>query len=363
MIHPKIPLLALAIAITGFTSIHVAAQSPPKEEAGWKTILSTKRELKDYPENQVSLEKGMLRVQAPFGIMLPLAEADGAIRARLHFLPGTIHPQLRIRSSGTPAAKDEKFYMLLFRASEKTTAITKFEVNLTAPNKAGKGLGTATLPKPLEIGGHLDLEFSMVGNRLQVLVDGNPAFDMENDFIPSPGGWGLAAANAWFSKIQVRSGPGLPAASTSTTPALARLTQLETAYTAAIQREVLDAHTQAIKDLDQKYLAALDRALEASSKAGNLDQAIIYRQEKERVLASAPLPQEENPLLKSLRETYQTSLTQLTTQRDQRHHDLRQKFILALELHQTELTQAGDLDTALTIRTRKEREMELPPSN
>lgn len=348
-----VPALAFTLTLLG-SSVGVQAQVTGSD--GWKTILSTRREVKEHPEQKANLEKGLLHVRAPNGILTPQKSADGAIRARLHFLPGMVNPQLRIRSSGSTETKNAKFYMVLIRATEQVSEVKRLEINLTAPGNAGKPLGSAPLAKPFKVGEHMDLEFSAKGNSLQVLVDGQLVFEVEDNFISEPGDWGIASGNAWFSNIQIRSGSG-EAKATASTPPESRLAQLEEAYAAACQRDAITVYDQGVKELNEKYAAALERAMEASTKIGNLDDAVIYREEKERVLADTLAQADEKPLLKTLRETYWTSLEKLHSQREQKLLDLREKFVRQLDLYQAELTKAGDLDGALAARARKEQEL------
>ncbi len=336
-------LLPLALAL-----ITLSAHAQVAGE--WKTILSTEQELKDLPPGQATLEDGLLHVRASYGIWVPQPYPDGSIRALFHFRKDTGFPQLRIRRSADARPQDSSYYEIILNMKMGETSINDVCLNFSSKGKI-KRLAVVPLPKPFVLGEYIDLELSAVGEHLKVLINGKVAHETDKS-LATGGHWGVASAQAWFSKIQVRS--FLPK---SNDP---RLVQLEESYAAAIEREApLPPHLEAVQALDEKYAAALDRALEAATKAGNLDAALALRAEKKRVQDEAPLPPDDkaaNETLKPLRTTYRSSLSQLTTQREQRLQTLREKFLQALDAYQDELTRAKNLDAALAVRKRRELE-------
>lgn len=358
-------LLSLALSITGLTA---RAQAPAQETDGWKTILATKADLKDYPAAQATLEEGLLRVRAGNGILIPQPTPDGAIRARFHFREGTGFPQLRIRRNGNAEAKNTDYYEVILFIRPGQTSIKEGYVNVTTRGK-GRRIGVVPLPEPFVLGAHIDLELSVVGQHLQVLVNGKAAFETNDSSLSTAGYWGVAALDASFSSIQVRSltasGAAQPPSkqAKSTDP---RLIQLEDAYATALQREVSDPHQRALKDLNDKYLAALTRAHDAATQAGSLDAVLALQTEKKRLEDQAPLPADDTTAaesLKPLRLTYRSSLSQLETERQQRLQPLREKFLQALEAYQGELTRANNLDAALEVRQRRELEARSAEAN
>ena len=87
--------------------------------------------------------------------------------------------------------------------------------------------------------------------------------------------------------------------------------------------------------------------------------ALALRAEKKRLADKAPLPAADTPTpepLNTLRLTYRTSLSQLTTQRDQRLLPLHEKYLQALQTYQDELTRAQKLDAALTVKKFRDTE-------
>ncbi|WP_397383459.1 hypothetical protein [Prosthecobacter sp.] len=331
-----------------------------QDTEGWKTILATPQELKDYPKEQAELVDGLLHLRAGNGIYIPQPTPDGAIRARFHFREGTGFPQLRIRRSTAAKPKDADYYNLLLYIRPGQTTVKEGIIDASMHGK-GKRVGAFPLPEPFVLGAYVDLEFSTLGDHLQVLVNGKPAFQLTDTTFSTGGLWGLASQEAWFSNIQVRTFPRSPEAAATqlgktTDP---RILQLQEAYTAAIAREVTPAHLEAIQSLDTQYTAALDRALEATAQSGKLDDALALRTEKKRVEDKAPLPLADAPIadsLKPLLATYRSSLLQLTTQRDQRLLPLHEKYLQALTAYQDELTRAKNLDAALQVKTFREAE-------
>ena len=333
----------------------ITLSAPAQEAAGWKTIFATAQDLKDFPAQQISLVDGLLYVRAGNGILIPQPTPDGAIRARFHFREGTTWPQLRLRRSDAAKPQDSEYYEFIFMISPGQTSVNEGRVNFTSKNKVTR-LGGVPLPKPFALGDTVDVEFSAVGEHLQVLINGKVAFETNDKSIATGAFWGVSSAVAWYSNVQVRSYSGSLAPAKSND---LRLVQLEEAYAAAIEREVTPVYLEAVKALDAKYAAALDRALEVATQAGNLDSALDLRTEKQRVQDAAPMPEEGKAVsepLNSLRLTYRKSLSSLTTQRDQRQQPLRDKFLQALDAYQAELTRAKNLDAALEVRKRREQE-------
>ena len=328
---------------------------------GWKTIFATKQDLKDYPKEQAELVDGLLHLRNGTGIFIPQPSPDGAIRARFHFREGTGFPQLRIRRSTAAKPKDADYYNLLLYIRPGQTSVQEVIIDASTHGKS-KRVGSFPLPEPFVLGAYVDLEFSTLGDHLQVLVNGKPAFQLTDTTFSTGGLWGLASQEAWFSNIQVRTYPRSPASAAATQPGKTtdpRILQIQEAYTAAIAREVTPAHLEALQALGTMYTAALDRALEATAQSGKLDDALALRTEKTRVEDKAPLPLADAPIaepLKPLLATYRSSLLQLTTQRAQRLLPLHEKYLQALTAYQDELTRAKNLDAALQVKTFREAE-------
>ncbi len=343
-------LSGLALLLLGLTTASVSVPVLAQDMDGWTTVLATPEDLKGYAENQATLEEGMLHVRNGNGILVPQARADGAIRARFHFRERTGFPQLRLRRSGNSQAKNADYYEVILWVRPGQTTIKEGFVNVTVAGK-GKRLGVVPLPEPLVLGASVDMELAMVGEHLEVKVNGKVAFEVNDNAVAKGGYWGVAALDGWFSNIQVRA-----ARPKSTDP---RIIQLEEGLAAAVQREVVPVHQEAVRSLDAKYLAALDRALHEATQNSNLDRALALREEKKRVEEQQPLPPADNTpheALNALRQTYRTSLAQLDTTRDQGFQALREKFLQGLAAYEDELTREQKLDAALEVRKRREFE-------
>lgn len=347
------------LLLLGLALLTLSARA--QDTDGWQTILATKQELKDYPKEQAELVDGLLHLRQGAGIFVPQTSPDGAIRARIHFREGTSFPQLRIRRTTADKPKDSDYYDLLLYIRPGQTTVSEGIVDVSIHGK-GKRVGSFPLPQPFALGDTLDIELSTLGDHLQVLVNGKPVFQITDSTLTAGGLWGVAAGDAWYSNIQVRTfAPSpAPAAATqfgkTTDP---RILQLQEACTAAIARDVTPAHLAAVQALDTKYTAALDRALEVATQTGNLDNALALRAEKKRIEDKAPLPAADTPTpepLNTLRLTYRASLGQLTTQRAQRLLPLHEKYLQALSAYQDELTRAKNLDAALQVKTFREAE-------
>lgn len=350
-------LLALSLAL-------LTLSARAQDTDGWKTILATKADLKDYPKEQAELEDGLLHVRAGYGIWVPQPAADGAIRARLHFLEGTSFPQFRIRRSGDGTSKNSSSYQLMLYIRKGQTSVSQGLVNVITQGQ-GRSLGTFPLPEPYALGGHIDLEISVIRDHLQVLVNDKLAFEIHDTTLTGAEAWGLASQEAWFSRVQVRTLTATPAPDEPSPAAQLgkttdpRILQIQEGFTAAIARDITPAHLEALKALDTRYAAALDRAQVAATQAGDLDGALTLRDEKKRVEDKAALPPTDSAasaLLKPLRTTYRSSLIQLVAQRDQRILPLRTKYLQALQACQDELTRARSLDAALQVKNFREAE-------
>lgn len=146
-----------------------------------------------------------------------------------------------------------------------------------------------------------------------------------------------------------------------------KLADLRTAYETAYKNEVGVPYEQAAKDLTEKYLAALERALAVATQSGDLDSALALRDERTRLAANAPLPLDDSqavPALLPLRQTYRGALVGLETARSTKAAPLQNRYLQALEALQAQLTQAGELDGALAVKQVSEsfRKETLPPS-
>ncbi|MEX2577526.1 MAG: C-type lectin domain-containing protein [Verrucomicrobiales bacterium] len=129
-------------------------------------------------------------------------------------------------------------------------------------------------------------------------------------------------------------------------------------YRSGEVQEKLDSHANAVKELNGKYLAALERTLETAQRDGLLEEALALRAERDALL-DGPWPpdtkQEDlSPSLAKLRGTYEAALAGLERERDEDLAPLSKKLVRALEKLQVGLTQSGRLEEALVVKAKQE---------
>jgi hypothetical protein len=149
-----------------------------------------------------------------------------------------------------------------------------------------------------------------------------------------------------------------PKPATPTGDVAARMEQIEVQFQTAYERDILTAHKIAVADLDSKYLAAVNRALNAATQKGTLDEALKLREEAQRVRDKGRLPTADldsvPETLKNLRGTYRASLAQLEQDRETKtkpYYDRRDQL---LDAYQKELTQQQRLDDAVMVKSKRD---------
>lgn len=130
---------------------------------------------------------------------------------------------------------------------------------------------------------------------------------------------------------------------------------LQQSFDKAVSEKATAPYRAAVAELNRKYSAAIDRLTTAATQAGDLDTALILREEKSRLLPEGTLPEdtESTPAaLKAARATYRQQVAALQSARDAATQPLKQHFITLLQGLLTQTTQAGKLDEALTLREK-----------
>jgi len=136
-------------------------------------------------------------------------------------------------------------------------------------------------------------------------------------------------------------------------PAQAGLVEIENQFRAAYELGVGTKHAAAVSDLDGKYAGALERAMQESTKAGKLEEALALKQELERVTGKQPLPEADegaDAAVAKFRGIYRGQLGKLSADRDQAAAPILEKFGAALAAHQGELAKEGKLEDALAVK-------------
>ncbi len=137
-----------------------------------------------------------------------------------------------------------------------------------------------------------------------------------------------------------------------------QIAAITTQFQEVYDRDLGKPHETAVADLDSKYAAALERALDASTSEGKLDEALKLREEKVRVQERKPIPTSDEATLpeslKTLRATYRKALAELESAKAEKARPFWETFDSALVALQTELTQSQRLDDALVVKAKRE---------
>ncbi len=137
-----------------------------------------------------------------------------------------------------------------------------------------------------------------------------------------------------------------------------RLAAMEAEFQAGYRQQVAFAHELSVGELNQKYGGALTRAQEDASKRGDLEGALLFRDEKARIEAGKGVPATDEAnvptALKTLRETYRTALTKLEADRSALADPLVKAQDEKLAAYQTLLTTQGRLDDALRVKEARD---------
>lgn len=138
-----------------------------------------------------------------------------------------------------------------------------------------------------------------------------------------------------------------------------RLTALESQFQSAVQRDVTQVKETALRDLNGKFLAALDRAMiNAAAGTATPQEIASLNAEKARVSQNQPLPVEDSPDisagLKDLRRIYRTTSGQIETEATKTRHTLSEKYDQVLAAYEQELSQPGQEAAAAEVRRRRD---------
>lgn len=134
-----------------------------------------------------------------------------------------------------------------------------------------------------------------------------------------------------------------------------RLAQLEAGFQARYETDARQPYLAAVSSLNQSYLAnGIARARTAAQQRGALDEVTAIEEEKSRVEKGEPLPPADvdslPDSLKALRTTLRTALAKLEAERDLKAAPLYEKYLVALDAYEAELTRANEIEKAKTVR-------------
>lgn len=133
-------------------------------------------------------------------------------------------------------------------------------------------------------------------------------------------------------------------------------------FQATYQMEVAQKHASGVIELGQKYIAALESALEQATNSGRLEEAVALRDEVKRVKDEGASPKKKTdspaPVVMKLRAIYEQQLARLASDRTKSAKPLVAKFAAALAAQQDELTKEGKLDDALVVKAYRAGNLE-----
>jgi serine/threonine protein kinase len=153
---------------------------------------------------------------------------------------------------------------------------------------------------------------------------------------------------------QVR--PATPASSNE--PIVYRLSQLESQFQGAFEREVNTSYTGQLDTLGTGYSTALDRATQDATKAGRLDEALALREEKQRFTTHKFMPSIDPSSLHrsvvNLRNAYRTAEKKYAQQKDASSLPLYDRYIGLLNSLEKEVLAQGRIAEAAAVRTKRD---------
>lgn len=127
-------------------------------------------------------------------------------------------------------------------------------------------------------------------------------------------------------------------------------------------RQIESRKAERLSTLKQQYLDALDKAVEAAMKKGDLDGVLAAKAEKDRILTDSPVLQpaagSTPPSLRNLLDSYEHSHDRIAKEQDQQLRALNERYVATLTTQERALTRQGRLDEALAVRAEKERVMD-----
>ena len=174
----------------------------PLSESGWKSLIS---DLEEVP-GKIEFEDGLLHLQNHTLEKGP-ASLDGVIRAQIRFRKNTSSPALVVRNSRSGSYK---LSATTDKPGECKTVWLRF---YPLESNTGVELGKYLLPKPVQAGDVLGLEFQAHGRHLQAMVNGVAAIDVHDSRLTAAGKWGIMANDGWFESVEVQTLPAAAAES------------------------------------------------------------------------------------------------------------------------------------------------------
>lgn len=137
-----------------------------------------------------------------------------------------------------------------------------------------------------------------------------------------------------------------------------RLTELETQFQKAFDREVNGPFNDLISALGTNYLAALERSLAEAMRAGRVDETAALQEEKKRFVTHKFMPSiDPSTLHRSvvrLRNTYRSTEKTYTQQKDATALPLYDLYLGVLKREEADLQAQGSHADAAKVRAKRE---------
>lgn len=134
------------------------------------------------------------------------------------------------------------------------------------------------------------------------------------------------------------------------------LQALEGRWNKLVEERVEAPFAREMERLSKSYLAALDREIVKRRKAANLDELVIFTDERKRVEEGRELAGDEStdpPLLKDLRKAWRESVAKPREARELELAKLLRQYQSNLSKLEERLTQEGRVDDALAVRNAR----------
>jgi hypothetical protein len=128
----------------------------------------------------------------------------------------------------------------------------------------------------------------------------------------------------------------------------------KTQYELKVNAEVQRPFDAAVVDLNSKYTASLDRALETAQKGGRLNDAVAVKAEKEGIALGKGVPATDDDTtpaeVRKLRDVYRASFARLDADRSKRLEPIHAAFLRSLDTLVSRLTNSGKLEEAVAVK-------------
>ncbi|HSH92589.1 MAG TPA: hypothetical protein VK968_00415, partial [Roseimicrobium sp.] len=137
------------------------------------------------------------------------------------------------------------------------------------------------------------------------------------------------------------------------------LETVEAQWQAALSKEATTPLEDEKAKLVQQYSAAIETNLNKASSAGNLDLAVLWRNERDRFAGAKEVPADDDatttPELKQLRVAWRAQMARLEKDRTERTKAVQVRYDQVLEKAQTQFTQQQRLDEAVMVKNKREQ--------